>query len=495
MNDNHSHSIIDFIDDYRVMFKKISNDLHSCAVLLLMVTCTAGQCAAAQLSENATAEAREQVLGASVDSAEDTPGSELPEDWSAHAQLTWVEQRKNNFNSPRSGQESLLSQSEGDARRSYSMSSTLYLGAKVWQGGEVYYNPEVFTGLPFSNSLQGLGGVQNGELQKGAYPSPVAYTARAFVRQTFGLGGGQDMVTPGVSNQLGEVVDKNRVVLTWGKVASLDFFDQNTFSHDSRTQFMNFAIFSMGAYGYAADIRGFTYGVVGEWYQGDWIVRAARLAAPTLPNTLNLDYTLSKDYVDQIEITHNHNLYGQPGHISGLVFNTHALMAKFDDAVQQGEASGETPNILSSRYRTQQMYGFGLNVEQSITSRMGVFARLSWNNDQTETETLDMGQSFSAGARLHGALWGRPDDTFGAAWAISGISNAEIRYLQLGGYTAFIGDGFLQYRAEQITESYYSAKLCSGCTLTADYQRIANPAYNGARGPVNILGMRLHYEF
>jgi hypothetical protein len=31
--------------------------------------------------------------------------------------------------------------------------------------------------------------------------------------------------------------------------------------------------------------------------------------------------------------------------------------------------------------------------------------------------------------------------------------------------------------------------------LTGDYQRVVNPAFNADRGPVNILGLRIHSEF
>jgi high affinity Mn2+ porin len=38
-------------------------------------------------------------------------------------------------------------------------------------------------------------------------------------------------------------------------------------------------------------------------------------------------------------------------------------------------------------------------------------------------------------------------------------------------------------------------KLAQRLWTTFDYQRIANPAYNADRGPVNVLSLRLHAEF
>ncbi len=419
--------------------------------------------------------------------------------WSLHAQSTYIEQRKNNFYSPYSsaasqaGNTSLLNRTGGDNNRSFTLSTTAFLGARLWSGAEGYYNPELFEGVPFSGALVGLGGFQNGELQKGSFVPAVTYNARAFIRQTFGLGGGEEYIPKGTVNQLAGTVDKNRLVLSWGKVGSLDFFDINEYSHDPRVHFMNFSVFSMGAYGYAADSKGFTYGLVAEWYQDDWIIKGGRLAAPTSPNILNIDYTLTKDYVDQVEVTHKHKLSNQPGALRAVAFVQHAYMSTYQDAIVFAQQNGGAPSIFNTR-KMNTMFGYGFNAEQAINTDVGVFARWSWNNDQTETNTLDVGRSLALGTTIKGTRWQRSDDTYGVSAALNAVSNAEVRYLQLGGQTMFIGDGQLQYKPEQILETYYSAKVAKELFLSADFQKITNPAYNSARGPVNVISMRLHYE-
>ncbi len=47
---------------------------------------------------------------------------------------------------------------------------------------------------------------------------------------------------------------------------------------------------------------------------------------------------------------------------------------------------------------------------------------------------------------------------------------------------------------EQIIETYYGFPL-SFWRVTFDYQFIANPGYNSDRGPVSVLGARLHAQF
>ena len=234
------------------------------------------------------------------------------ETFSFHAQATYINQKHNDFYSPYSSSNSLLSRSEGSAGRSYTYSGTVFLGARLLDNTEVYYNPEMFSGTPFTGALVGLGGFQNGELQKGSYAPPVYYTARAFIRQTFQFGGEKEYLESG-ANQLAGFVDTNRLVISVGKFNTLDFFDDNTYSHDPRVEFQNFSIFSMGAYQYAADTKGFTFGIVAEWYKNDWLVKAARLAMPKVPNTMDLDYSLQTNYGDQIELSHQHSLLGKPG--------------------------------------------------------------------------------------------------------------------------------------------------------------------------------------
>jgi high affinity Mn2+ porin len=107
-----------------------------------------------------------------------------------------------------------------------------------------------------------------------------------------------------------------------------------------------------------------------------------------------------------------------------------------------------------------------------------------------------MTDSISTGLSLNGASWDRKDDTVGLAFETGGISGAAQRYFALGGLGILIGDGRLDnYSREDVAEVYYAAQLRAGIQATLDYQFIANPAYNADRGPVSVLGFRLHAEF
>ena len=58
-----------------------------------------------------------------------------------------------------------------------------------------------------------------------------------------------------------------------------------------------------------------------------------------------------------------------------------------------------------------------------------------------------------------------------------------------------MGDGILPNPgSEQILEAYYGFPI-DKLRATLDYQFVNNPGYNEDRGPVSILGARLHAQF
>ena len=107
----------------------------------------------------------------------------------------------------------------------------------------------------------------------------------------------------------------------------------------------------------------------------------------------------------------------------------------------------------------------------------------------------DIDASLAMGASIKGAKWGRPDDVIGIGGAINALSRDHRDFIAAGGLGPLIGDGALNYRRERVLETYYAYALTKAITLTADYQFLANPAYNADRGPVHIFSGRVHGEF
>ena len=413
-----------------------------------------------------------------------------PEKWNAHLQSTYVWQRKRAFSAPYSGPMSLSPERE----RSYSLTATASFGYRPWAGGEVYLDLEGAKGIALSH-LAGLGGPTNGELAKTAGSQFKVYRARAYLRQTWNQGGELEAVESD-AGQLAGMVDKRRTVLTVGNMAVIDLFDDNRYNHDPRTQFMNWSLMTQGAFDYAADARGYTWGAVIEWFHDDWELRFGRFIQPKEPNGQPLDYRIFKHYGDQIEIAHAHTLAGQPGKLRALAFRNHAVMSSYSDALSQAAQTGAVPDLNTARYGAKSKHGFGLNLEQALTDDVGLFARASWADGKTEIYAFtEIDRSLSAGLLIQGRKWGRAKDTLGIGVVRNFLSSTHRQYLAAGGMGPFIGDGRLNYKPEDILEMFYSVGLGKKSSVSFDWQHIRNPAYNADRGPVNALAVRLHTEF
>jgi hypothetical protein len=432
------------------------------------------------------------LLGVSIASLAAQAQESESEDWTARFQTTYVRQHKPAMHAAYSGTNSLRTEDE----YSYTGTLTAYLGMRPWRNGEIYLNPEVTQGVPFSG-LNGTSAFTNGELTRTAGRSPKLYRQRLFLRQTWGLGGEREEVASDL-NQMAGSVDSNRVVLTAGNFSTLDVFDRNAYAKDPRTQFMNAAFMAPLAYDYAADARGFGWGFALEWYQDDWTLRAGRMTGPKEPNMLPVDYQIGKHYGDQVELEHRHEIDDRPGKVSVLAWRNRANLASFRDALAYLNANplADPQAILAVRNGDKYKQGLGVSVEQALSQDLGFFLRAMKADGRTETHAFtETDASISTGLALKGARWGRALDTLGLGYSRSMLSGERRGYLAAGGISFFIGDGKLNYRPEQLLELYYSVNVTRSTFVTADYQRMLNPGYNADRGPANFYGLRLHAEF
>ncbi|MDR3526011.1 MAG: carbohydrate porin [Rhizomicrobium sp.] len=409
-----------------------------------------------------------------------------PETWSLHAQATFVDQYHPAFRSAYRGANSLDPGSRGNE----TLDATLFAGVRLWQGGEVYANPEIDQGFGLSNTL-GLAGFSSGEAYKVGKPAPYLRLQRLFFRQTFDLGGDVQTVDA-AANQLGGTREADNLVLTAGKISVGDVFDANGYAHDQRQDFLNWAVIDSGAFDYAADAWGYSYGLTAELTEGRWTLRSGLFDLSRVPNSTQLQRGFGQfELVGEIE--RRSTLFGREGKIKLLGYLNYGRMGRYDDAVQAAKIAGGVPEMASVR-RSASKVGYGLNLEQPVSDSLGVFARLSASDGSKEAyEFTEINWSTVAGLSLKGSGWGRTQDTVGLALVVNGLAKSGQRYLAAGGMGILIGDGQLtDYGAEKIVELYYTAPMTDWLFVTGDYQFAANPAYNGARGPVSILALRLH---
>lgn len=415
------------------------------------------------------------------------------ENWTSRYQMTYGWNRHSSFRSAYEGPNSLLPIRE----KMYTFSATAHWGWRPRAGTEIYYNPEAALGVPFSDGLIGLGSFTNGEITRAAGKKPKYYRQRLFLRETWNHGGESESQDSDF-NQFAGSVDRRRTVLTLGNFSALDIFDDNRYAKDPRIHFMNWSNWAHTAWDYPADSRGFTNGFAVEFYRDDWVLRVGRLALPKEPNGLRLDGRITRHYGDQLEIERAHQLMGQPGKARLLVYRGRAVLARFDDATAEflRDPTADPQAFFRVRNGVQTKYGAGINLEQAINRNTGAFLRAFKSDGRTETNAFtESDTSFSTGLAFEGAQWGRERDSVGVAVSANGISKQRRRYLDAGGISFFIGDGDLQYRPEKALEAYYSWGAIKNVWLTANYQRIHNPAYNSSRGPVDVFSFRFHAEY
>jgi high affinity Mn2+ porin len=195
------------------------------------------------------------------------------------------------------------------------------------------------------------------------------------------------------------------------------------------------------------------------------------------------------------ELERRYEWNAHPGKVRLLVFGNRARMGRYEDALALGAATAMTPETALVR-KPQWRTGIALHAEQELARDVGAFARLSVNDGRKEAyEFTEINRSEAAGLSIKGGRWGRDKDEFGTAFAVNHLSPQAQAYFAAGGIGILIGDGALRYGPEKIFETYYAVEVAKPLTVTADIQRIVNPAYNRDRGPVTIYGLRAHVEF
>jgi len=412
-----------------------------------------------------------------------------PNSWNVHGQFTYIEQGYPAFRSPYEGANSL----SGASQARNTVSATAFIGFRPWAGTEIYVNPELMQGFGLSDTL-GVAGFPNGEAQKSDFPMPRFNVARVFLRQTFGLGGEQETIEDG-PNQLAGRQDISRITVTVGKFAVTDFFDGNAFASDPRTSFLNWNLYGGGSYDWTMDKISYTWGALAELNQKFWAFRAGYFLVPVVANVNDFDAHVPGrgEYISELEL--RYSLFSQPGKLRLMGWVNIANAGSYSDALAMPVTTPNYPDLTQTR-EVRTNYGFVANVEQALTEELGVFSRASWSPGLVEIiGWTDCDESLSFGTVLKGSAWGRPNDKVGAAGVVEGLSAEARAYFSAGGLGILIGDGQLNYRPEQILESYYSYSLNKWATLTFDYQLIVNPGYNADRGPVSIYAARLHAEF
>ncbi|QEM08520.1 carbohydrate porin [Mucilaginibacter rubeus] len=414
--------------------------------------------------------------------------STLSNPFSLHFQQTVITQYKPGFSALYTGLNSLSPGGETQT----SITSTLFGAARLWRGATAVFNPELSGGSGLSKTT-GIAGFPNGETFRVNSVAPAIYIARLYLTQRFEWGKEKDTVADDV-NQPASVQSKRYFSVTAGKFGMADFFDGNTFSHDPRSQFMNWSLMDNGAWDYPANTRGYVLGLYTELGQLTWTLRFAFTLSVTEANSSTWDGKIGKANTQTLEFEKRYQVVNRPGVFRILTFMNNGKMGNYREAIRENPV---TPVVDTTQRYGRHKYGFGINAEQYLSKDFGVFAKVSWNDGHTQIWYFtEIDRSLSFGGVLKGNLWKRPDDELALAFVANGLSSPHRDYLAAGGYGFIIGDGKLNYSSEMIAELYYKINAWQKkLWLSPDYQFVLHPAYNADRGPVHVLGIRAHVEF
>jgi|SRR5579863_7086966 len=420
--------------------------------------------------------------------------SSLP-DWVPRllgAQFTYIGQRLIAFPAAYSGPHSLKSTGDQQATDTYG----LYFGSRLTRHLQDYLDLEMARGHAVSNA-NGLGGLTNGDVirQGTANLGMGPYIARAYLRYLLPLGSETAPVERGMGHFPGPE-PTTRVEIKAGKFALTDDLDQNRYANSTRTQFLNWGLFNGTAWDYAADTRGYTFGVLAAWVHPTWTLRAASAQMPTEANGNVFDQHFDRARGDNLEL--QLGPYRQGTIVRLLAYENHGRMGIYRQAIDQGLAAGVPPDIAADDREGRHKVGFGLNLEQPLADNgdTGVFLRLGWNDGRTEDFVFtEVDRQASGGLQVAGNAWHRPDDRLCLGATLHGLSRDHRDYLAAGGLGFLLGDGALNYGWEEILELYYRIQVAKLWQLSPDVQYIRDPGYNRDRGPATALSLRVNWHW
>jgi hypothetical protein len=387
---------------------------------------------------------------------------------------------------------------------------TVFFAYQPHRTTEIILDAEMAVGTGFSQAL-GVAGFTNLDVVRNPTLSSEPYVSRFEIHQMIPLTRDWEENDERGPITTFKMVPRHRIELRLGKMATVDLFDINPAGSDSHMQFINWTVDNNGAYDYAADTRGYTYGLVVE-YQGPYLeARFGEMLMPKVANGLDIDFDVARAHSEQLELELKYlRRDNWRGTLRILYYENFANMGDYQQAIDAYRANPVTnPDIVATRKQGTTKLGFGLNLIQQLGPYIRAFARGGWNDGRHESFAYtEVDDTFELGADLVGKWWHRPVDKIGLAFVTNGISAVHQEYLRLGGHGFILGDacafsnptcivrpaGYLDYARENIVELYYNAHIWRGAFVTGDIQFVDNPGYNQDRGPAWVFSLRGHLE-
>ena len=372
---------------------------------------------------------------------------------------------------------------------------TLYTGVRLNHSTEFLIDIEEAGGQALTQGF-GLAGNTDLDIVRNPLLSKAPYLGRGIFHKVFAL---SDDKVENERNFLSlfNELPRRRLEFRFGKFSMPDFFDINSVGSDTHLQFLNWTTDNNGAWDYAADTRGYTVGLTLDYEDRNWGFRFGEALMPKVANGIDLVWKPWQAHAENFEYELRRGMLPhKSGVIRLLAYINSANMGIYREQVIKAAEADTTPDITAHPWHITRKYGFGANVEQSLTPYLTAFARFGWNDGRTESFAYtEVEQTFAEGIGANGAWWRRKQDRAGIAFVSNTIKKDHQNYLAAGGLGFLLGDGHLNYGRENILETYYTLHVWRGIYIAPGVQHINNPGYNRDRGPVVVPTFRLHVEF
>lgn len=227
--------------------------------------------------------------------------------------------------------------------------------------------------------------------------------------------------------------------VTIGIIDATGYLDENAYSNDEYTQFMNAALVN----GPNVFLPSYDRGVALEWGLGNWELSGVYMNIGENRDGNETDY-----FGSQLEYTANTGV-GE-GHYR-INYNTTS-----EDFEVPGTGKLEKRETVF------------LSLDQALGQTLGVFARLGWQNKDA---VVDYDALYSGGLDIRGNRWGRADDNIGIGYA-------------------YLDGGNAGFKSTQVFETYYRIVFNEYFALTGDLQYMKDDVIDEANPEGFILGLR-----
>ena len=238
--------------------------------------------------------------------------------------------------------------------------------------------------------------------------------------------------------------EKHSLQLVGGIIDATDYLDENAFSNDEFTQFMNEALVNAPN----AFLPSFDYGGAADWDIGDFEIAAVYMNIGENDDGNNFDYY-------GMEFQYNLNIsMGEGGYRIIVSFGSEDFL----------DSTGE--NLES---RSIVLFSF----DQKFGEIIGAWTRFGFQDDKAAVNYENI---YSGGIDISGSLWGRQEDNIGIAYG-------------------YLDGGNLDVDNTQVAEAYVRFVLYKYFALTLDVQYMRDDLKSGDGPKGFIYGIRLAAHF